>query len=176
MLPAAGISAGASARGTAPMWSDGRAAGIGHHTTARAGRPRSSTLRTPTPWPRMIPLATAAQTRMPSRTTVATAATRLPAALSGASGDCMRRPSGGIYVRGCGRRRSVLCVSGVGGSGVPRAPHAKVGEARQRAIGRSRHVPHEKSVGSAHLTWAAFKRPARPARAEARVGAAAMAF
>ena len=101
-------------------------------------RPRSSAPRTSTPCPRMMPLATAAHTRMPPRTTVAPAAAPLPAALSGASGDDARRPGGGICVRGCGRRRSVLCVPGVGGSGVPRAPHAKFGKARQRAIRRSR--------------------------------------
>jgi hypothetical protein len=110
-------------------------------------RPRSSAPRTPAPGPRIMPLATAAHTRMPPRTTVATAAARLPAALSGASDDDARRPGGGICVRGCGRRRSVVCVSGVGECGVPRAQHAKVGGARQRATGRSRAYAARKNCG-----------------------------
>ena len=110
-------------------------------------RPRPSAPGTPAPCPRMVPLATPAHARVPPRATVATAAEGLTAALSGASGVDTRRPGDGICVRRFGRRWSVTCVSGVGGSGVPRAPHGKVGGARQRAIGRSRACATRKICG-----------------------------
>jgi hypothetical protein len=173
-LPTAGISSGALARRMAPMRSDGRAAKIGHHATARAG---VTALEHSAPARTMPPHHATRHGRTHAHATAHNGRNgrrRASQRLSGASGDDARRPGGCICVRGCGRRRSVLCVSGVGGCGVPRAPHAKVVGARQRAIGRSRACAARKSAGSAHLTWAAVERSERPARAAVSVGAAAL--
>jgi hypothetical protein len=52
----------------------------------------------------------------------------------------------------------------------------RLGKRTNARSGGREHASHEKSVGIAHLIWAVFERPERPARAAARVEVAALAW